>query len=401
MEAQTTMLRLVPREELESRLARFQARLRAAEIDVALIIQGADLIYLAGTRQQAHLIVPAEGSPLLLARKSLSRAERESAWPTQPLRSLRDLPKIVAELTGAAPRRVGLELDVMPVMVFRQYEGLWAEAATVDVGAILRDLRAVKSPWELDRIREAGLLIDRMLQAVPDILREGITEVEFAGRLEAVGRALGNQGLTPMRHWNQQPFYGALVAGPNAAEATYFDGPIGGLGVSVASPINAGMRMIRRGEPIVIDYMVGVDGYLSDQTRIFSLGPLPQYLVDAHEAMRDVYATVARAARPGVTGGDVYDIAVARAAELGMADMFMGSGEGRVGFVAHGIGLEVDELPLLAKGYQGMLEPGMVLALEPKAIFPSVGGVGIENVTVVTETGLESLCVSPEEIIVL
>jgi Xaa-Pro aminopeptidase len=100
-------------------------------------------------------------------------------------------------------------------------------------------------------------------------------------------------------------------------------------------------------------------------------------------------------------GGDVYDQAVARAAALGMADVFMGAPEERVSFVAHGVGLEVDELPLLARGYKGVLEEGMVLAVEPKAVFPALGCVGLENTTVVTPDGLVSLSLSSEEIVVV
>ena len=394
-------LPLVPPSELQQRVRAFQARLQAAQVDIALVVQGADLLYLAGTRQQAHLLVPAAGEPRLLARKSASRAERESAWPTRALRSLRELPPAVAEVAGGVARRVGLELDVMPVNTFRQYEALWPGVEFVDVGSLLREQRAVKSAWEIERIAEAGVMMDRILQAVPDILAEGMTELEFAGRLEGVGRALGHQGLTSMRNWNMELFYGAVVAGPSAAVPGHFDGPLGSLGASVAAPVSASRRAIRRGEPVVVDYIAVAEGYLCDQTRVFSLGPLPAYLVDAHQAMREVYAAIAEAARPGVTGGAVYDLAVAKAAEAGLAEVFMGPGEQRVSFVAHGVGLEVDELPLLARGYQGELGVGMVLAVEPKAIFPGVGAVGMENTAVVTETGLRSLSISPEEIVIL
>ena len=394
-------LRLIPRDELAGRLARFQQRLQAAAIDVALVVHGVDLLYLSGTRQQAHLLVPPANEPRLLARKSASRAARESAWDTAPLRSLRDLPPAVTALTGHAPRRVGLELDVMPVTVFRQYEALWPDAEFVDVGAVLRELRATKTAWEVERVAEAGVMMDQILQAMPDVLREGMTEVELAGRLEAVGRRLGHQGVTPMRNWNMELHFGAVVSGPSGAAPVHFDGPLGGVGVSVAAPMSASYRSIRRGEPVVIDYIACVEGYLCDQTRVFSLGPLPQSLQDAHAAMREVYQVIAQACAPGITGGEVYSLAVAKAEEFGLGDVFMGPGEGKVSFVAHGVGLEVDELPLLARGYKGVLQPGMVLAVEPKAIFPGVGAVGIENTAVVTETGLRSLSVSPEEIVVL
>lgn len=149
----------VPRAELEGRLARFQARLRERHIDVALLSQGVDLVYLAGTRQQAHLLVAQRGEPLLLARKSARRAAWESPWLMRPMRSLRDLPPALADFT-AAPARLGLELDVLPVLAYRQYESLWPDTEIVDVGGLLREQRAVKTAWELDRIRDAAVISD-------------------------------------------------------------------------------------------------------------------------------------------------------------------------------------------------------------------------------------------------
>lgn len=390
----------VPHDELAGRLARFQARLREHRVDVAILSQGVDLVYLAGTRQQAHLLVPQHGEPLLLARKSARRAAWESPWPTRPMRSLRDLPSALTEVVPH-PARLGLELDVLPVLAYRQYENLWPDTEVVDVGALLREQRAVKTTWELDRIRDAAVISDAICRAVPDILREGMTELELSARLEAVGRSLGHQGLTPMRAWNMELYYGVAGAGPSVVAPGHFDGPIAGMGVSVAGPTGASHRPIRRGEPVIVDFVSVSGGYMCDQTRTFSLGPLPSELLGAYAAMREVYAAIAQAARPGAVGGDVYDLAVARAAELGMADVFMGAPDERVSFVAHGVGLEVDELPLLARGYKGVLHEGMVLAVEPKAVFPALGCVGLENTTVVTPAGLVSLSLSNEELVVI
>lgn len=390
----------VPRDELAGRLTRFQARLREHRVDIAIISQGVDLVYLAGTRQQAHLLIPRYGEPLLLTRKSARRAAWESPWPSRPMRSLRDLPSALAEVV-ARPARIGLELDVLPVLAYRQYESLWPDTEIVDIGGLLREQRAVKTPWELDRIRDAAVISDAICRAVPDILREGMTELELSARLEAVGRSLGHQGLTPMRAWNMDLYYGVAGAGPSVVAPGHFDGPIAGLGVSVAGPTGASHRPIGRGEPVIVDFVSVSGGYMCDQTRTFSIGPLPGELRDAYAAMREVYATITRSARPGAVGGDVYDQAVARAAALGMADVFMGTPEERVSFVAHGVGLEVDELPLLARGYKGALEEGMVLAVEPKAVFPALGCVGLENTTVVTRDGLASLSLSSEEIVVV
>jgi Xaa-Pro aminopeptidase len=382
-------MRYTPRRELDTRAGRLQARLAQAGLDGALIVHTADLFYFAGTIQQAHLFVPVEGAQLLMARKSFERARQESALDcVVPLSSLRQLPGLLAEHGYTGLRRLGLELDVMPVNVFQGYQRLLPGVELLDVSTAIRELRAVKSAYEIERMREAGRLMARVCQAVPSFLRTGMTELEFAAEVEALARRLGHQGLIWTRHWNQRVYFGTVVAGDSGAVVSYFDGPLSGTGLSPAMPTSASVRRIGRGEPVVLDYVFACDGYLVDQTRVFSIGPLPAKLVAAYEAMRQVEAAVVEAARPGVLCSDLYDLAVETATRLGYADPFMGCGEGKVSFVGHGVGLELDELPVLARSYKVPLEAGMTFALEPKAIFPAEGAVGVENTWVVSDTGL-------------
>ncbi len=394
-------MRYTPPSEIDSRIARFQSRLLQEKLDGALIVQTVDLFYLAGTTQQANLFVPTSGAPLLMVRKSSSRARDESPLEhVIPMRSLRDLPDLIAGHGSGLLERIGLELDVMPVNTFGQYQKTFPGVELVDVSPAIRQVRGIKSPYEIGILWEAARVMQAMIEAVPRILREGMTEAEFAGQLEVVGLALGHQGIAPMRNWNMAVHFGTLVAGDSAAHPSSFDGPLGSTGLSPAMPNSPSLRPIRRGEPIILDCAVAFDGYLVDQTRVFSIGPLPEKFVAAHEAMRAIFHAVAEAAKPGARCADLYDLAVAKATEMGYAENFMGFGEGRVGFIGHGVGLELDELPVIARGNPAVLEAGMVLAVEPKAVFPD-GAVGMENVGVVTPGGLQSITYSPEEIVVV
>ena len=151
----------------------------------------------------------------------------------------------------------------------------------------------------------------------------------------------------------------------------------------------------------MIDYMFCYNGYLSDNTRIYSLGPLPQELMEAHAAMLAVQRMIKKVTRPGATSGEIYDQALAKTKDLGYEDYFMGAGGQRVRFVGHGIGLEVDEFPFLAAGQKYKLAAGMTIALEPKLIFPGKGVVGIENTQVVTQDGLEQFNKYPDDIVIV
>jgi Xaa-Pro aminopeptidase len=194
-----------------------------------------------------------------------------------------------------------------------------------------------------------------------------------------------------MRLWGSEMFYGHLMAGAAAAVPSFLASPTGGSAINPAVAQGSSLRPIQAHEPVLLDYVFARNGYLSDHTRIFSIGALPDDLVRAHEAMLEIEAAIKSFVRPGMPAGRVYDEAISMAADRGYAQNFMGAGKRRIRFVGHGIGIELDEYPFLAKGQQLEIQAGMIIALEPKVIFPGQGVVGIENTHVVTESGLQQL----------
>lgn len=390
---------MVPRGEIEARLARFQAALGEAGLAGALLVYSTDLHYLAGTVQNAHLVVPAAGEPALLVRRNLERARRESPLDrVEPLRSLRDLPAAVAA-AGIAGGRLGLELDVLPAAAYLRYAAGLEGLELVDCSRLLRRLRAVKSAWELERHREAGAQVARASAHVPGALRPGMTEVELAAEVERLLRREGHQGFVPFRAFDGVSTWVAVLAGPSGAVPGGSDTPLVGTGPSIAVSKGASHRPIEPGEPIVVDIVGTSGGYLADQTRVLSLGPLREPFPELFAASRAILHAVAAAARPGVAWSALF----AHAQELAAGrEGFMGAGEERVSFVGHGLGLEVDEPPYLARGFDGdALEAGMVFALEPKFVVPGAGAVGCENSYAVAEGGVECLTRAPEALVEL
>jgi Xaa-Pro dipeptidase len=391
-----------PKAELESRIRRLQAHLAANDLDGALILQNADLFYFSGTIQQSHLYIPVEGQPLLMTRKSLARAWQESALDNVvPLSSPRRLPALWQEHGYTRPRRLGMELDVLPTSLFFAYQDILGDTEIVDISHQIRLVRAVKSPYEVDILRRAARLADVVTRSMTDFLREGISEVELAGQVEAVARRLGHQGIVRMRLWNNELFYGHLMAGANAAVPSYLSSPTGGTGLSPAVAQGSSLRPIQRHEPVLMDYVFALDGYVVDQTRVFAIGGLPDELVAGHQAMLEVQDALRVAAKPSVTGAELYDLAVELATGLGYGEHFMGHGDERITFVGHGVGLELDEYPFLAKGQKMPLEKRMIIALEPKLIYPGLGVVGIEDTHLMTDDGLEPLTISEEDVVIV
>ncbi len=391
-----------PFSELCIRLEKLQQSMREQEIGGALILQNADLFYFSGTVQQGQLYIPAEGEPVLMIRKDFERAKSESHLrQVISFQSPRQFPEILEQQGLAVPAKLGMELDVLPARQYLSFADMLEQTRIVDISRSIRLVRAVKSSYEVNLIREAARFSDHLAGFVPEVLREGMTEVELAGRIEAEARRCGHQGLVRMRLFGGELFYGHVMAGATAAEPSYLASPTGGAGVSPAMGQGASLRPIGRHEPVLVDLVFVLDGYLSDHTRIFSIGELPEDLAAAHNAMLEVQEMVKKAARPGVQAGDLYEMALAKAEDYGLGEYFMGAGEQRIRFVGHGVGLELDEFPFLARGQKLSLEAGMVIALEPKAILPGKGVVGIENTHVVTENGLEQFGTWPEAVKVL
>jgi Xaa-Pro dipeptidase len=392
----------VPLEELMGRLGKLRQAMDKGGIDGALVVQKTDLFYFTGTSQQGWLYLPREGAPLLMVFKEYERARQES--PLTEIVSIvgmKSIPQVLADYGYAQPRVLGLELDVLPVNLYVQYAKIFTGAQLVDLSTEIRLVRAIKSEFELVKMKAAAIGADRVAARAAELIAAGKTEVALAGELEGYARSLGHQGIVRMRMWNNELFYGHLMAGDGAAVPSYLASPTGGVGVSGAIGQGPGMRVIGRREPILVDYVFALDGYLADHTRIFALGPIDSRLQEAHQAMLDIQEEIKVFAKPGVSSGEIYEHMVARAGAMNCSDHFMGVGERRIRFTGHGIGLELDEFPFIAKGQTLPLAVGMVIALEPKAIFPGLGVVGIENTHVVTAQGLQPLTLYPDAIIIL
>jgi Xaa-Pro aminopeptidase len=384
------------RREIRERLSRLQGALAREGIDGALLVQKVALYYFSGTDQDAHLWVPATGEPLLMVRKSLERALRDARVDRiVPLESLRELPERLQETSGGTPRRVGLELDVIPAALFLRYGRVLPHSELLDVSPVVRTLRMIKSDYELSRMRAAARIADRLYEKVPALMRECGNETELAIRAEVFYRERGHPGLSRTRAFNMESVYGHIMAGPGGAEPSGTVGPTGGAGLGPWFSQGAGWTPIRPQEPVMVDYTACADGYLSDQARVFSLGPLPEKMQRAYAVMVEVQDVVAEAGRPGVRVGDLYDRACRIVERAGLLEGFMGSPR-PVPFVGHGVGLELDEWPVITRRADFVLREGMTVALEPKVVFPGEGVVGVENTFVVGARGMERLNAFPD-----
>lgn len=385
----------LPLEELQARVAAFQRDLEKAGLTAALLAQRLDVYYFAGTTYLQYLIIPATGEPLGLARQEVLQV---TPWRTAHLDKGSELATFLKESVGPAGT-LGLELDVLPANHYLRLVQALPSYQLVDASALIRRRRAVKTAWEINVLRETARKDLAVWQAVPDLLTQARTDLELAAGIEALARRQGHQGLIKFRAFNEDIYFNSVLAGPAGAWAGPWDTPLSGRGVSPTFPQGSSGAPLRPGEPILIDYGGCYQGYILDQTRVFALGHLFQEFQHLYQVARRIQEAVVAAARPGVTCGQLYEIAAELAQAEGVADLFMGPK--RVPYIGHGVGLELDEWPVLARGSTVSLEPGMVFALEPKFVLPGRGAIGLENCFVVTTSGVERLTLATDELIIV
>ena len=393
-------MRITPFAELNARQVALQKRLKEKNIDGTILLQNSDLFYFTGSIQRGLLYIPAEGEPIYLVVKDYNRAIVESELHhIFNVDSVRVLLFKLQELGLNIPRRIGMEFDVLPVQQFRRYQKLFPDAEMVDVSPLVRTVRSIKSAYELKIMQDCASIADKTYEYAKNIISVGVTDLEASAELERFARKNGHQGIIRFRSFNSELYFGHIFSGSDSAVPAYLDAPLGGVGLNPAVGQGAGYKQIKEGEPIIIDFIIAYDGYLVDQTRTMSVGPLPAVLQQAYVDMLKVQERLCEIAIPGVSWGDIYQQCYSLADELGYRDNFMGASGAQVSFIGHGIGIEVDEYPFIAKGFDDhILEENMIFAFEPKAVYPGIGAVGVENTWRVTATGLEKITFANEEL---
>lgn len=382
----------VPLQEIESRLARFRAKMDqdCPGWEMAAIFGKLNQYYFTGTMQDGVLLIPRGEEAVFWVRQSLERALDESHFKAiRPMKSYRD----AAAGMGTIPDAVYLETDIVPVGLYRRFQKYFPfkEARAADFQ--LSMVRAVKSDFELDLMRKAGEIHRRILEErVPSMFREGMSEAEFAAELYGVMIEEGHHGLARMAMFQTEIILGNICFGESSIYPTYFNGPGGNLGLCPAVPLlGSRERKLRKGDLVFVDIGCGVEGYHTDKTMTYLFdGALPEKVFDEHRKCVDIQNRAAARLKPGEIPSEIFSD-IMDSLDPGFLENFMGFGERRVKFLGHGIGLAIDEIPVIAEGFDMPLEEGMVLALEPKKGIKNIGMVGIENTFLVTSGGGECI----------
>ena len=382
----------VPAAELGDRMHRFIARMDAenAGWECAAIIGRINLYYFTGTMQDGILLIPRDGDAVLWVRRSYERALEESAFPRiEPMKSYRD----AAQGSRISTDTVYLETELVPLALFRRLQKHFSFSRFRPLDLQVLWVRAVKSAYELSLMEQAGRIHERVLEeCVPRILTEGMSEAEFGSAVYSAMVREGHQGIVRFGGMGIEIEVGQLGFGESSLYPTSFDGPGGCRGLGPAAPIlGSRERKLANGDLVFIDNACGVGGYQTDKTMTYMFGwPVPDEAIAIHTRCVDLQDEMAGLLKPGMLPSAIYS-SIMDNISPGLKENFMGFGSRKAQFLGHGVGLQVDEIPVIARGFDEPLLEGMTIALEPKYGVRGVGMVGIENTFVVTKGGGRSI----------
>ncbi len=382
--------------ELKERRDKIRVFMAQQDIDAALITCNVNLIYTYGRVVSGYLYLPLN-APARLFVKRPNDIEGEHVYS---IRKPEQIPALIQECGLPLPSKLMLEGDELPFTEYTRLAGCFPDATIVNGTPLIRQARSTKTNMELCMLRRSGAAHDKAYQQIPSVYQPGMTDRQFSIEIERLMRLEGCLGIFRVFGQSMEIFMGSVLAGDNAAAPSPYDFALGGKGLDPSIPGGVNGSLLQAGQSVMVDMGGNFYGYMCDMSRVFSVGKLSDKAYAAHQVCLEVQDAVSAMAKPGVACEDLYQTAIDLVAKAGFEDFFMGIDQ-KAKFIGHGIGLEINEAPVLAPRMKQELEPGMVFALEPKIVLPGVGPLGIENSWAVTLEGVEKLTNCRENIIEL
>lgn len=377
------------KKEIDLRVNRVCDSLKAKGYDAMLISSNVNLYYTSGRVFSGYTYITVDGEVTYFVKRPVGLQGDNVKYIRKP--------EQIVELLAEKPVKVALELDSLSVNDYNRLAKVFDGCEVVDASGILRELRSVKTDYEVAKMRECGIRHDEAYKRIREIYCEGMTDIELQIEVERELRLKGSLGIFRIHGESMELFMGNVLCGDNADAPSPYDFAMGGAGLDESLPVGCNGTTIKPGMTVMVDMCGNFNGYMTDMTRCFYVGKLDEMAKKAHETSIAIHHRLMKEGKPGVPASRLYEIAMEMTKEAGLEDYFMGHKQ-KAGYIGHGVGIEVNEAPVLAPRSREILSAGNVIALEPKYVIPHVGAVGVESTYVVTENGMECLTNFPEEI---
>ncbi|MDR0543038.1 MAG: Xaa-Pro peptidase family protein [Dysgonamonadaceae bacterium] len=381
-------------EDLQIRYSRIRQLLKEQQTEACLIHSTVNIYYLTGYVFDGYVYLPQEGEPLFFVRKPGVFEHEKMIFIRKP----EDIPGLLKQKNFTLPKTLALEADLLTYNEYIRLQAIFQLEKTANAATILRQSRMLKTPWEIEQFRYSAIRHREAYKKIPSLFSRGMTDLELQYEVERVMRRHGSIGIFRAFGGNMDIFMGSVLTGKNAETPSPYDFALGGGGAHPCIPIGANGSPIQRGQSVMVDMAGNFTAYMTDMTRVYACGLLPDSAYQAHRLSIAMHQWLIDNGKPGLPCAAIYEQSLQMAADAGFSNNFMGIRQ-QAKFVGHGVGIEINELPVLTGRSKDILQPGMVFAYEPKFVFPDVGAAGIENTYLVTASGIENLTVFEEDII--
>lgn len=382
--------------DLLIRQQRLQSAMQSMNIEGCILTTAVNVFYMTGMVYNGYYYLPIEGQPVHFVK----RPEDVSFDNTIYIRKPEQITDELKNLGRSIPQSVLIETDVISFGECSRLLNTFSLKEAANASTLMRKVRSVKTEFELEQVRLCARKHEAVYKMIPSVYKDGMTDIEFQIEIERLMRLHGSLGLFRSYGENMDIYMGSLLTGENAEAPSPFDFALGGAGTSPILPLGASGQKIKKGNTIMVDMAGNYTPWMTDMTRVFSVGKTLDLAYRAHQVSIEISNKVMDIAKPGVSCAELYNIAMEAVVKNNLEPYFMGTKQ-QAKFVGHGVGLEINEPPVLTPRSKELLEPNIVFALEPKFVIPEVGAVGIENTYLVTQDGLEKLTILEEEIIEL
>lgn len=379
---------LLQSEEQALRLEKVRGIMNEKKIDALLISDNANKYYLTGRVFSGYIYLPLKGEPIYFVKRPVT-------MKGDGVVSIRKPEQIAESIGMVPPATIGLELATASYSKVERLRRIFPQSELADASMVMSAARAVKTAEELEKIRISGIKQDHVYRKIPTLYTEGMTDVELQVEIERESRLEGCLGQFRINGDDMELYMGNILVGDNADVPTPYDFAMGGEGMDPSLPVGCNGTVIKPGNSVMVDVNGNYTGYMTDMTRTYYVEEIGDLARKAHECSIAICRRLAELGRPGTEAKALYEEAEKMAREAGLHEYFMGHRQ-KAGFVGHGVGIEINELPVIAPRSRDFLQENNVIALEPKFVIPKTGAVGIENTYVVTRDGLKPLTNTPE-----
>ena len=382
-----------PEQDLQLRWNKVQNLMKEIGAGACLISSNVNLYYLTGQIFAGYVYLPLEGEPIEFVQRPINKEGKRVIFIRKP----EDIPAILQEKGYKSTSSLLLEADQITYNEYIRLQKAFNPETTGNATPVLRKARMTKTAWEIEQMRISAKHHSEAYKMIPTVFQKGMKDSEFQYEIERLMRKNGSLGIFRTFGHNMDIFMGSVLTGNNASTPSPYDFALGGGGLSPCMPISANGEIIKEGQAVMVDMAGNFTAYMTDMTRVFSYGTLPDIAYKAHELSVDMHNRFLNA-KVGDSCFEIYNQCLEMAQEAGFASNFMGTVQ-QAKFVGHGVGLEINEPPVLMGRSKDVLEEGMTIAFEPKFVFPEIGAVGIENTYLVGKTDLEKITVFEEDIL--